>query len=228
MILPGMQPFQLNGAELFAHVSGALYWPERHLLAVADLHLEKGSAFARRGALLPPYDTAATLAALKRLVERLQPARVLFLGDNFHDPGGPHRMAAQDRSTLTWLAERSEVIWIEGNHDLGSLPSGMGVAYAERSIGPLVFRHEASRGPVEGEVSGHYHPKARIRVSTGSASARCFLFDRRRLILPAFGAYTGGLDARHPQIQALFPRGFKLVVLGKEKAALLPQSALVP
>ncbi len=222
----GMQAFRLNGTELFAHVSGALYWPEQRLLAVADLHLEKGSAFARRGELLPPYDTAATLAAVSRLADSLQPRQLLFLGDNFHDPDGPARLGESDRLALERLAKRSEVIWIEGNHDLGAIPSGMGSAAAERCIGSLVFRHEASRQRVKGEVSGHYHPKARIRVSTGSASARCFVFDRRRLILPAFGAYTGGLDVRHPEIQGLFPNGFKLVVLGKEKTVLLPQSAL--
>ena len=221
-----MQAFRFNGAELLAHPSGALLWPAQELLAVADLHLEKGSSFARRGQLLPPYDTAATLERLQRLVQALRPRRLVLLGDSFHDPEGHLRLAAPDRQRLAALAAACELVWIEGNHDRGARPAGLGRCLAELRLAPLAFRHEAAARPPAGEVSGHYHPKARIRVSTGSASARCFLFDRQRLILPAFGAYTGGLDVRDRAIARLFPQGFKLIAAGRERAFLLPASAL--
>ncbi len=223
----GLQSFTLNGAELMGHVSGALYWPDERLLAVADLHLEKGSSFARRGDLLPPYDTAETLARLLALTRRLRPERLLFLGDSFHDRWGPERLDDRDRQQLAALKETAELIWIEGNHDLGSHPQGFGEMRESLRLGPLTFRHEAAARPEPGEVSGHFHPKARIRVSTGSTSARCFIFDRRRVILPAFGAYTGGLDVRHPALARHFPAGFKLIALGERRAALLPEAALL-
>ncbi len=221
-----LQAFTLNGAELRAHVSGALHWPDRRLLAVADLHLEKGSSFARRGSLLPPYDTAATLERLLAIVLQLKPERLLFLGDSFHDPEGPQRLQPGDRRRLQALSDAAQLIWIEGNHDLGSEPDGLGEMCASLDLDPLHFRHEAATRPQPGEVSGHFHPKARVRVSTGSTSARCFIFDRRRVILPAFGAYTGGLDVRHPALARHFPGGFKLIVLGQRRAALLPETAL--
>ncbi len=221
-----MQAFELNGAELFAHVSGALYWQEEGLLAVADLHLEKGSSFAPRGDLLPPYDTRATLERLTALVRSLKPTSLLFLGDSFHDRQGPARLAASDQAVLAELESQADLIWIEGNHDLDSHPPGIGRSLASLQLGPLTFRHEAETASEPGEVSGHYHPKARVRVSTGSASTRCFIFDRRRVILPAFGAYTGGLDVRHPALACHFPNGFKLIALGQRRAALLPQAAL--
>ncbi len=221
-----LQAFELNGASLLAHVSGGLYWPDEEVLAVADLHLEKGSSFAPRGELLPPYDTAATLDRLVNLVRLLRPARLIFLGDSFHDRAGPERLADVDLRRLADLQETAELIWVEGNHDLGSHPRGLGHAVACLKLGPLTFRHEAEPKSGAGEVSGHFHPKARIRVSTGSTSTRCFIFDRRRVILPAFGAYTGGLEVRHPAVSTHFPNGFKLIALGEQRAALLPETAL--
>lgn len=221
-----LQTFELNGAALLAHVSGALFWPDEKLLAVADLHLEKGSAFAPRGELLPPYDTRETLERLARLVALLRPSSLLFLGDSFHDRFGPERLAPADLKRLAELQQVAELIWIEGNHDLGSHPQDLGRALASLEVGPLVFRHEAEADSVAGEVSGHFHPKARIRVSTGATSTRCFIFDRRRVILPAFGAYTGGLSVRHPAVATHFPNGFKLIALGQQRAALLPETAL--
>ncbi len=222
----GLQEFSLNGAVLVAHVSGALYWPDRSLLAVADLHLEKGSSFAPRGDLLPPYDTAATLGRLLALVRQLRPQTLLFLGDSFHDREGPERLAPSDRRCLAELQDSVEPIWIEGNHDLGAHPPGLRCALEELDLNPLIFRHEAEKAGKSGEVSGHFHPKACIRVSTGSTSTRCFIFDRRRVILPAFGTYTGGLDVRHPALAKHFPNGFKLIACGQRRAALLPEAAL--
>jgi len=217
-----MQPFRLAGAALQADVSGALYWPAERTLAVADLHLEKGSSYARRGQLLPPYDTAATLDRLRALVDGLRPERVLLLGDSFHDSEAPVRLAPQDRQRLVALAGITDLVWVEGNHDRGAHPAGLGRALAEARLGPLTFRHQAAAGSPAGEVSGHFHPKARLRLSAGSAHARCFVFDRRRVILPAFGAYAGGLDIRHPAIAGLFADGFKLIALGRRRAVLLP------
>ncbi|GAB5471218.1 MAG: ligase-associated DNA damage response endonuclease PdeM [Rhodospirillales bacterium] len=226
MNLPGMQAVSLNGVALLAHVSGALFWPQQGLLAVADLHLEKASSLARRGDLLPPYDTAATLERLASVVAALKPSRLLFLGDSFHDPGGAARLDPMDRARLADLASRLELIWIEGNHDLGGLPRDLGSTQAELTLGALTFRHEALAQSGAGEISGHFHPKARLKVSTGRTTARCFIFDRRRLILPAFGALTGGLEVRDPAIAGLFPQGFKLIALGKSTAVLLPEKAL--
>ncbi|MEO1193900.1 MAG: ligase-associated DNA damage response endonuclease PdeM [Pseudomonadota bacterium] len=221
-----LQDFLLDGLALQAHVSGALFWPEQELLAVADLHLEKATALARRGDLLPPYDSAATLQRLAAVVAELHPRQLLFLGDSFHDPGGAARLAGEDRACLLELAQACELLWVEGNHDTGGLPKGLGRVVAETAIGPLTFRHQAEPKAREAEVSGHFHPKARLKLSATRTSARCFIFDRRRLILPAFGALTGGLEVRDPAIAGLFPQGFKIIALGARRAALLPASAL--
>jgi len=217
----------LNGARLFADPAGALLWPDAGLLAVADLHLEKASSLARRGHLLPPYDTRATLAALQRLVARHRPRRLLCLGDSFHDPEGPARLDAEDRLALAALAGACEILWVEGNHDPGAWPAGLGRPLTELVEGPLVFRHAARPGPVAGEISGHYHPRASVKATAGRITGRCFVADGRRLILPAFGAFTGGLDVKDPAYQSLFPQGFEVVLLGERRAARFPAAALV-
>jgi hypothetical protein len=190
------------GVALHADPAGALYWPEHSLLAVADLHLEKGSSFAARGQLLPPYDTAVTLARLTQLVMRYAPRIVVALGDNFHDDGGPSRMLDGDRAALTALQRGRAWIWITGNHD-PEPAGGIGGAFHERfALGGLTFRHLPGDGL--GEICGHLHPSARIAHRGRSVRRRCFAADDMRLVMPAFGAFTGGLNIRDAAFADLF------------------------
>jgi len=218
---------ELNGAALAVDPAGALWWPERRLLAVADLHLEKASSLARRGHLLPPYDTRATLARLALLVARYRPQTLLCLGDSFHDVDGPERLAGDDREALAALGRQTDLLWVEGNHDPGTLPRGLGRLVDEIALGPLLFRHQAAARFAGGEVSGHYHPKASVFGGLRRVTGRCFVTDGRRLILPAFGQLTGGLDVLDAVYRPLFPEGFEVVLLGQRKAARFPAGALV-
>ncbi len=196
--------------------AGALYWPATNLLAVADLHLEKGSSYARNGHFLPPWDTHATLDRLAVLLRRYRPRLVVALGDSFHDTQGSNRLPASEVSRLLGMTEAHRFIWVHGNHD-PSPPCGVGgEGVAEFATATLVFRHQARPG-AEAEISGHHHPKASVPARGGSVSRPCFVTDARRLMLPAFGAYTGGLDIRDPAIARLFPRGGRVFLLGKER-----------
>jgi DNA ligase-associated metallophosphoesterase len=186
----------LAGVTLVADRAGALYWPEEGLLAVADLHLEKGSSFAARGVLLPPYDTAATLARLSHLLLRYAPRTVIALGDSFHDGGGPARIAESDRALIGLLQRGRDWIWIAGNHDPEPVEGLGGASAASIAIGALVFRHQPQPGPAEGEIAGHLHPVARVSARGRTLSRRCFATDGRRMVMPAFGAYAGGLNVR--------------------------------
>lgn len=222
-------PIRVNGVDLLVDPAGALLWPDAGLLAVADLHLEKASSLARRGHLLPPYDTRATLARLADLVARHRPRRLVCLGDSFHDAEGPLRLAGEDRAALARIAAETEILWVEGNHDPGAVPEGLGQGLAELREGALVFRHAALPGEKAGgwgEISGHYHPKASVQHSTRRITGRCFVTDGRRLILPAFGAFTGGLDVQDAAFAALFPAGFEVLLLGERRAVRFPASAL--
>ena len=192
------------GAALVADCTGAIFWPEESLVAVADLHLEKGSAFAARGVLLPPYDTATTLARLARLIERYGPRLVIALGDSFHDGGGPARMSDISRVALKTLQRGRDWMWIAGNHDPDPADN-IGGRFADvLAIGPLTFRHEPSPHPADGEIAGHLHPVARVARRGRAVSRRCFAADGRRLVMPALGAYTGGLNVRDRAFGALF------------------------
>jgi DNA ligase-associated metallophosphoesterase len=183
------------GAELVADPAGVLFWPEQGVLAVADLHLEKGSSFARRGVLLPPYDTAATLARLAELVARYAPRTVIALGDSFHDGGGPARLADTDRASLKSMQRGRDWIWIMGNHDPEPADDIGGRFLDTLSVGTLTFRHEPTETG-KGEIAGHLHPVARVARRGRSVSRRCFASDDNRTVMPAFGAYTGGLNVR--------------------------------
>jgi DNA ligase-associated metallophosphoesterase len=194
----------IAGTTFVADPAGALYWPDERLLTVADLHLEKGSSFAVRGVLLPPYDTTATLARLAKLIERYEPALVIALGDSFHDGGGPARMPQGARVALDALQRGRDWLWLVGNHDPDP-PGGLGGAVAEElAISALTFRHEPSTQPIDGEISGHLHPMARVAQRGRSVARRCFAADGRRLVMPAFGAYAGGLNIRDRAFVALF------------------------
>ena len=195
---------EVAGVAFVGDPAGALYWPEQGLLAVADLHLEKGSSFAARGVLLPPYDTAATLARLARLITRYAPRLVVALGDSFHDGGGPQRISDTDRATLGALQRGREWIWIAGNHD-PEPGEGIGGSFADTlACGPVVFRHAPRAEPCDGEVAGHLHPVARVTQRGRTTSRRCFAADGRRLVMPAFGAYTGGLNVRDRAFAEVF------------------------
>ena len=210
-------PLHLNGAELLADLSGALAWPDRRLLAVADLHLEKGSAFASRGRLLPPYDTTNTLGRLEAAIQGHRPETVVCLGDSFHDIQGAGRLAGSDAARLRRMTNAVDWIWVAGNHDPAPPADLGGRAMLEYCLGPLVFRHIAESGPVAGEVSGHFHPKAGFNWRGRHVGGRCFIGDARRLILPAFGAYAGGLDVRDPAIAGLFGRAARIHILGRTR-----------
>ncbi|HJQ55989.1 MAG TPA: ligase-associated DNA damage response endonuclease PdeM [Vineibacter sp.] len=211
--------FAFNGTELEARPDGALWWPEARLLAVADLHLEKGSWYgARTGQLLPPYDTRTTLRRLARCIESLAPRCVVCVGDSFHDTEAASRIDADDAAALARLvAAVPDWIWLIGNHDPRPPRTWGGSVSHELALAPLAFRHEADRTPLtncDGEVSGHYHPVAVLTVRGRGLRRRCFVTDGRRLVLPSFGAYTGGLNARDPAIADLFDGAYDVLALG--------------
>jgi len=192
----------VNSVVLIADPGGALYWPAQGLLAVADLHLEKGSSFAARGTLLPPYDTAVTLARLARAIMYYAPRCVVALGDSFHDVDGSARLGDDDREGLCALQRGREWIWITGNHDPDPADGIGGSFRGELAVGALTFRHLPSGAA--GEISGHLHPVARISHRGRAVSRRCFAADKTRMVMPAFGAYTGGLNVRDCAFADLF------------------------
>lgn len=192
------------GHEFLALSQGALFWPARRALLVADLHLEKGSWFARSGQMLPPYDSLATLGDIDVIVRALDPAEIWCLGDSFHDSAGCERLAPAARDRLVALTAAVRWTWITGNHD-----AGLGATLVDRCGGDvmveavvdgLILRHEADPSEAHPELSGHFHPKLRVRLRGRSVSRRCFVATATKLVLPAFGALTGGLDAGHPEI----------------------------
>jgi uncharacterized protein len=219
----------LADVTLIADPAGALYWPDEKLLAVADLHLEKGSAFAARGVLLPPYDTASTLARLQRLVDRYDPRLVIALGDSFHDGDGPRRLADSDRAALTALQHGRDWLWIAGNHDPDPT-DGIGGRFADTlALGSLSFVHEPSCGASEGEIAGHLHPLARLARRGRAVSRRCFATNGHRLVMPAFGAYAGGLNVRDRAFATLFPSlAFTVHMLGERRLYALTAAGCLP
>jgi uncharacterized protein len=214
------------GARLVADPSGALVWPEQAVLVVADLHLEKGSSIARRGSLLPPYDTRTTLACLEAALGRFAPRRVISLGDGFHDPDASSRLAADDRARLTNLVARHDWIWLAGNHDPRG-PAGLGGrTESALEIAGTIFRHIPAGEPDGPEIAGHLHPSARVTVRGRRLARPCFVHDRRRLLLPAFGSYAGGLDVFDPAIAGLFRESFDVALLGDDRVHPLPYARL--
>ena len=194
---------EMCGQRLCGDSAGALYWPAERLLVVADLHFEKGSSFARRGVLLPPYDTAATLTSLGKVIARHNPRTVIALGDSFHDGEGPQRLSAADREALSELQTGRDWIWISGNHDPDPAANIGGVFSDCVSVGPFAFRHEPSTSD-EHEIAGHLHPVARVATRGRTVSRKCFASDGRRMVMPAFGAYTGGLNVRDRAFASIF------------------------
>ena len=210
-----MVPFSFAGETFEASASGVLYWPARRALLVADLHLEKASWFARLGQFLPPYDSHATLTALEQEIERSGATRLYCLGDSFHDSFGCDRLPEDARALLTSLTRRLDWTWIVGNHDPRFADHCGGLVEEEVKLGGIVLRHEAVRGEAQPEISGHFHPKLRLTLKGRHVSRRCFILSATKMIMPAFGALTGGLDARHPEI---------LRSVGSDASALVPVS----
>jgi uncharacterized protein len=204
------------GVALTADPGGALYWPEHGLLAVADLHLEKGSSFAARGMLLPPYDTAATLLRLARLIGYYAPRCMVALGDSFHDSDGPARLSRDDRESLNALQCGRDWIWLSGNHDPAPASKIGGMFCDTLTLGALTFRHESTGAAAE--IAGHLHPVARIARRGRAVSRRCFAADETRMVMPAFGAFTGGLNVRAAAFADLFGTlDFTAHMLGEDR-----------
>jgi len=226
-----MMPFEFDcaGEKLQALPAGALHWPARRLLAVADLHLEKGSSYAVNALkLLPRHDTRQTLAMLSALIDRLQPETVVCLGDSFHDRSAIERLPKVERAEIERLTRRTRFVWIAGNHDPAPPPGEWGHVAVEIADSPLVFRHEAMFGFGDGEISGHYHPVAALTVQGRGIRRRCFLTDGKRVILPAFGAYAGGLNALDPAIAQLFPADYDALLVGRNAVRRLSWRQLRP
>jgi len=223
------EPVQLTvaGEDLRPSVLGGLWWEAERTLIVSDLHLEKGSSYARRGIYLPPYDSRETLARLERLVARTEPTRIIALGDSFHDRHGADRLSADDRASLIALAKGREWVWILGNHDPEPPKDLPGEAMEALALGALVFRHEPSEMPAPGEIAGHLHPVASIRGRGRRVRRRCFMSDGTRVIMPAFGAYTGGLCALDPAYAPYFGR-FHAWMMGERRVYPVAAKSLVP
>lgn len=218
---------RLGDVAITALPEGALWIGEAKTLVVSDLHLEKGSAFAVRGQMLPPYDTRAALVKLIALIERLEPDIVVSLGDSFHDGGGVVRMGARDRDLLTGMIGRCDWIWVEGNHDGRAAETLGGAVRDVLHIGALVLRHEPTEGAAPGEIAGHLHPCAKVSGRGRSVRRRCFATDGARVVMPAFGAFTGGLNVCDEAFAPIFPDGALALVLGRDRVLPAPSERLL-
>ncbi|WP_163270578.1 ligase-associated DNA damage response endonuclease PdeM [Chelativorans alearense] len=227
-VLPAVE-IAIAGEGAVCDPLGALYLPADRLLVVSDLHLEKGSSYARRGSMLPPYDTAATLKRLAAVIDRHRPAAVVSLGDSFHDADGAGRMPEVFRERLLLLMAGREWYWISGNHD-PLPPEGLpGHWVEELGVGGLIFRHEPSPGEAEGEIAGHLHPGARIVRRGRSVRRACFASDGARLVMPAFGSLTGSLNVLDRAFAGLFRReALTAYMLGTERVYPIAGAMLRP
>lgn len=206
----------LADAQLEPQISGALYWRAESTLIVADLHFEKASSFARRGRHLPPYDTKTTIARLEELMEHYEPERVICLGDSFHDPDAASRMSEDDTLALGEMCGACDWIWVRGNHDPAPPAAVGGRGVESFTLAGIVFRHVMESGAAP-EISGHFHPKASVPALGRNVTRPCFVYDAQRLVLPAFGAFTGGLNVSDAAFRPRFPEGFNVTVLGARK-----------
>jgi DNA ligase-associated metallophosphoesterase len=218
--------FKLAGVLVEALPEGALWLPEDAVLVVSDLHFEKGSAFAARGQMLPPYDTRDGLDRLALLIARHQPTTLVALGDSFHDVQGPERLPPADRRKLDALVAKTDWVWIEGNHDPHT-PAELGGRRAHTiALGALTLRHEPEAGVARGEVCGHLHPCAKV-AGYRALRARCFATDGQRLVMPAFGAYCGGLNVCDAAFAPLFPAGCTALLIARGRVTPAPPERLL-
>lgn len=218
------------GTRVRALTCGALWWEAESVLVVSDLHLEKASSYAARGQMLPPYDTRTTLARVERQMAALAPRMVISLGDSFHDRRARPRMAHDDVARVRHMTGRSDWVWVEGNHDPAPPEDLGGRVTFELTIGSLTFRHIPTAGDAPGEVAGHLHPSAKV-VGRGSRTvrARCFATDGERLVMPAYGALTGGLNVLDDAFEALFSKGrLRVGVIGRDAVYLTGPDSLAP
>jgi DNA ligase-associated metallophosphoesterase len=195
-----MVPFSFAGEEFALAEAQALYWPREKALLVADLHLEKASFFAAHGQMLPPYDSRETLERVAEAIRLSGARRVFCLGDNFHDAEGAARLEPHAAGMLDALTRATDWVWIAGNHDRGQVPCG--TAVEELDLAGFLLRHEALPGEARPELSGHFHPRLRVTARGRTVTRPCAVRSERKLILPAFGALTGGMDAADPAILA--------------------------
>lgn len=201
-----LSEMEFNGRHIVLDPAGALYLPAHGLLCVSDLHLEKGAAFARRGQLLPPWDTLATLRILESLIARHDPKIVVSLGDNFHDRHGSAHLPAEFRLMIDRMAQGRDWIWINGNHDPDGVTDLAGTSFDTLDFAGLHFRHDPEKTPRTGEISGHLHPAATLLRRERAVRRPCFATDGRRLIMPSFGVMTGGLDIDNRAFSGLFEK----------------------
>lgn len=218
---------RVNGAAVLLRPSGALHVEDADMLVVADLHFEKGSAYAARGQLLPPYDTAETLRRLEAEVAAIAPRVLVFLGDSFHDGKAEDRLDPGYAARIAALARGRTLVWVVGNHDADGPRALPGDRAEDLIAGPLTLRHEPQPGEQPGEASGHLHPAARITGRGRGVRRRCFVTDGSRIVLPAFGAYAGGLNVRDAAFKALFATPPFAAALGADRVHPLGWNALV-
>jgi uncharacterized protein len=218
---------QVNGESLLLDACGAAFSPAYSTLMFADLHFEKGSSYARSRQFLPPYDSADTLRRMTQAIARHKPARVIALGDSFHDRDAGARLGAPERTLLESLARAAHFIWIAGNHDPHPPAWLNGEVVQELRLGGLVLRHEPQAVPQAGEVAGHLHPCASVAKWGRNVRRRCFVSDGLRLILPSFGAYTGGLDVGDAAFTSLFAGSFHAYMLGTRRVYAMARRVAV-
>jgi DNA ligase-associated metallophosphoesterase len=217
----------VNGETLLLDACGAVFVAAHSTLVFADLHLEKGSAYARGHQFLPPYDTNDTLARMAAAMARHRPARVIALGDSFHDGGAGDRLGSEQRGLLESLTDAVQFVWISGNHDPDPPAWLGGEVAASIRVGGLIFRHAPHSAFALGEVAGHLHPCASVSKWGRRVRRRCFVSDGLRLILPSFGAYTGGLDVGEAAIAGLFAGSFHAYMLGRARVYAIPRPVAV-
>ncbi|WP_306228185.1 ligase-associated DNA damage response endonuclease PdeM [Bosea beijingensis] len=218
----------LGRLALVPDLSGALWLPEERTLVVADLHLEKGSAYAARGVMLPPYDSSATIAALATTIRRHQPARVIALGDSFHDRDAENRLAPEMRAALAALQQGLDWLWITGNHDPAISHAMGGESAAEIVLAGVTLRHEPTTSGGGHEIAGHLHPAAKVRMRGRAIRRRCFALSAQRCVMPAMGAYAGGLNLRDAAFRPLFREGLSAHLLGDGRLFRIDPRLLLP
>jgi DNA ligase-associated metallophosphoesterase len=222
------EAFMLGRLALVPDLSSALWLPDERTLVVADLHLEKGSAYAARGVMLPPYDSTATLAVLTAAIARHQPARVIALGDSVHDRDAENRLAPETFATLRLLQQGRDWLWITGNHDPAISRAMGGESTAAITLAGVTLRHEPTSAGEDYEIAGHLHPAAKIRMRGRAIRRRCFALSARRCIMPAMGAYAGGLNLRDAAFRLLFREGLSAHLIGDGRLFRIDPRLLLP